>query len=385
MPQAPSWSTTTAGKTWRAGRLTVYELFRSRARRQPQALAIEHAGGMLTYGELHDRVLRLSAVLATRGLTRGDRVAILSENRLEYVELELAAARNGLIIACQNWRLAAGELRHCITLVEPKLVLVSARYAEPLAALNLNLPVINIDAEYEQLLATSPDPAEIAAAGDPEVDPEDGLVILYTSGTTGLPKGALISHRAEIARMTVLAIDLNITSEDGFIAWAPLFHMGSTDQTLAALMAGAPVIVIDGFDARRIVDAVARYKLGWLLLMPGSIEPVVEIMRREGTVPKGVKACGAMADLVPLQLIAELSGLMRAPYLNSFGATETGLPPGSGAVLPPGEVPKSLSKRLSSLCDVMLVDPAGHPVPDGEPGEIAIRGATVFSGYWNAE
>ncbi|WP_239025159.1 class I adenylate-forming enzyme family protein [Rhodoligotrophos defluvii] len=385
MPQMPSWSATAAGKTWRAGRLTVYEMFRARARRQPEALAVEHVGGQLTYAALNDRVLRLAHVLSNHGLKRGDRVAILSENRLEYVELELAAARNGLIVACQNWRLAAGELRHCITLVEPKLVLVSARYADTLAQLGLDLPVINIDADYEQLLAGTPSPADIAAAGDPEVDPEDGLVILYTSGTTGLPKGALISHRAEIARMMVLAIDLDITSEDGFVAWAPLFHMGSTDQTLAALMAGAPVIIVDGFDARRIVDAVARYKLGWLLLMPGSIEPVVEFMRREGTMPKGVKVCGAMADLVPLQLITELTRLMRAPYLNSFGATETGLPPGSGAVLPAGEVPKTLSKRLSSLCDVMLVDPDGNPVPDGEPGEVAIRGATVFSGYWNAE
>jgi acyl-CoA synthetase (AMP-forming)/AMP-acid ligase II len=366
---------------WRAGRLTVFEMFRTRVKRQPDALAVEHAGGRISYAELHDRVLRLAAILDQRGLKRGDRVAILSENRPEYVELELAAARNGLIVACQNWRLSTAELRHCITLVEPKLVVVSARYRETLAGLGLGLPVLDLDADYPGLMAG----ASPASGPDPFVDPEDGLVILYTSGTTGLPKGALISHRAEIARMTVLAIDLNVTSEDGFVAWAPLFHMGSTDQTLAALMSGGPVIVIDGFNARRIVDAVASHRIGWLLLMPGSIEPVVEIMRAERVEPKGVKVCGAMADLVPLQLIAELSGIMRAPYLNSFGSTETGLPPGTGATLPPGEIPKSLSKRQSSLCDIRLVDPSGNDVAPGEPGEVAIRGATVFSGYWNAE
>ena len=210
-------------------------------------------------------------------------------------------------------------------------------------------------------------------------------MILYTSGTTGLPKGALISHRAEIARMTVLRMDLRATEEDGFVAWAPMFHMGSTDQMLGALMSGATVFIIDGFDARAIVDVMERSKLGWMLLMPGSIEPIVELLKSSGRKAKSIRAIGAMADLVPTKLIAELSGLTGAPYLNSFGATETGLPPASAALIPPGEIPGSLSKRKSSLCDLRLLDPDGNEVADGEPGEAAVRGPTVFSGYWNAE
>ena len=92
-----------------------------------------------------------------------------------------------------------------------------------------------------------------------------------------------------------------------------------------------------------------------------------------------------MADLVPKALMAELSALTGAPYLNSFGATETGLPPASAVLIPPGTAPESLSKRKSSLCDLRLVDSQGRDVPDGEPGEAAVRGPTVFSGYWNAE
>ncbi|MDB5512078.1 MAG: hypothetical protein JWR08_1561, partial [Enterovirga sp.] len=291
-----------------AGRLTVYGLFRSRVRRNGAALAVEAGPRRLSYAELDGRVRRLCAGLARRGVRKGDRIALLSENRLEYVEIELAAARLGAIVACQNWRLAASELRHCVTLVEPRLILVSRRFSPALAALDLaGTPVIDIDAEYEDLLAHPPE-----SGPDPEVDPEDGLVILYTSGTTGLPKGALISHRAEIARMMVLRLDLRATEEDAFVAWAPMFHMGSTDQVLGALMAGGAVVVIDGFDARAIVDAIASHKLGWLLLMPGSIEPVVTLLRQDGTRPKGIRACGAMADLVPTKLVAELSGLLGA-------------------------------------------------------------------------
>jgi fatty-acyl-CoA synthase len=121
-----------------------------------------------------------------------------------------------------------------------------------------------------------------------------------------------------------------------------------------------------------------------MLLMPGSIEPVVELLRSTGRKVRGIRAIGAMADLVPKKLIAELSVLANAPYLNSFGSTETGLPPASSVLIPPGTLPDSLSKRKSSLCDLRLVDPDGNDVADGEPGEAAVRGPTVFSGYWNA-
>ena len=372
-------------QTWRrgvraAGRLSVHGLFRASARRAPEAVALETATARITYRELDERVLRLSAALAGLGVAHGERIALLSENRQEYAELELAAACLGAIVACQNWRLAPGELQHCIDLVEPALVIVSERFAATARGLELRgRRLMVLEEEYEALVAGTAPLEEL-----PEVDPEDGLVILYTSGTTGLPKGALISHRAEMARNMVLRVDIGARESDGFVAWAPMFHMGSTDQVLGALMSGATVYIVDGFDAEAIVSIMERAELGWMLLMPGSIEPVVEILEATGRRPKSIRAVGAMADLVPKHLIAQLSRLTDAPYLNSFGATETGLPPASSALIAPGTVPDRLSKRKSAFCDVRLVDPDGNEVQDGEPGEAAVRGPTVFSGYWNA-
>ena len=321
-----------------------------------------------------------AAALHRKGVRYGDRIGLLSENRAEYIEIELAAAYLGAIVACQNWRLPP-----------PNSALPGsglARFGDRLAAVRANAVCarsarrrrLMIEDDHEALVQTTRPLAE-----RPEVDPEDGLVILYTSGTTGLPKGALISHRAEIARMALLRMDIRSTEEDGFLAWAPMFHMGSTDQMLGALMSGATVYVVDGFNAEAIVDVMERARLGWLLLMPGSIEPVVALLKARGRRPKGIRAVGAMADLVPKKLIAELTGLSGAPYLNGFGATETGLAPASASLIAPGEFPASLSKRKSGLCDFRLVDPDGEDVPDGDPGEAAVRGPTVFSGYWNAE
>ena len=366
-----------------SGKTTVYGLFSAQVKRNRDTVAMEYQGRSWTYGALDDRVRRLARVLADHRIVRGDRVAILSENRPEYIEAELACAMTGAILACQNWRLMPDELRHCVELVAPKLVLVSARNLDNLAAIKLvDTPVIDFDEGYSDLLHQA-EPAQIRN----DVDPEDGLIILYTSGTTGLPKGALISHRAMIARMCLLRLDVGISSQHGFIAWAPMFHMVSTDQQLNALMSGSTVIVIDGFEPAEIVEAAVRHPIGWFVMMPGVIEPMIDYLERCDPKPKlkSIACVGAMADLVPRQQIADLTRLLNAPYLNSFGATETGAAPASANLIPIGQVDYSLSKRISAMCEVQLVDDAGIEVADGDPGELAIRGPSVFSGYWNAE
>lgn len=364
----------------RAGHFSVYDHFAAHVRDKSGAAAITQGDRQITYGDLDDRVRRLAAEFSARGIERGDVVALLSENRHEYIETQIAAARIGAVVACQNWRLTPAELRHCVSLVSPRLLISSERFSAKAAEIGLDVPLVVIERDWERLLG-----AQDPAASPPScAEPEDPLIVLYTSGTTGLPKGAAISHRAEIARNALLRMDLNCANEDGFLAWAPMFHMGSTDQMLGALISGATVHVVDGLDAPRMVDIMQRHLLGWMLLMPGSIDPVVDILKARGVRPRGIRAIGAMADLVPLKLIAELSELTGAPYLNSFGSTETGLAPASAMLIPPGTIPRTLSKRKSSMCDFRLVDGDGSDVPDGEPGEAAVRGPTVFSGYWNA-
>jgi fatty-acyl-CoA synthase len=367
-----------ASNVRRAASSTVASLFAAQARLHPNRPALEDATRAFSYAELAARTDGLARALAARGVARGSRIALLSENRVEYLEVFLAAARLGAIVACQNWRLARPELSHCLTLVDPVCTLVSPRHEAKLPRLANEQPVVLGEA-YERLIGSAP-----ARALPDDVDPEDPLLILYTSGTTGLPKGAVVSHRAEIARNLVVHAEYGIAAGDAFAAWSPLYHMGAAEWSLGTLMSGGTVIVVDGYDATALTAVVATRKLGWLLLMPGMVGPFAAELRARGVQPAGVKVCGVMADLVPPAQIADITRLLGAPYANTFGATETGCPPCSSNLIPVGVAPARLSKEQSPYCEVRLVDPDDVDVPDGSPGELCMRGPTLFSGYWNA-
>jgi len=364
-----------------AAHSSVSSLFVQQARLHPDRVAVDDGRRRFTYAELERRSARLAAVLAARGVNAGARVAILSENRIEYLETFLAAGRIGAVVACQNWRLAAPELAHCVTLVSPSVVLASPRHVERLAQVDATLPppVVFGDA-YEALLADAA-PLEPVAA----LDPETPLMILYTSGTTGLPKGAVLSHRAEIVRNLVTRAEFGVQPADTFAAWSPLYHMGGAENSLGTLMCGGKVIVVDGFDQDRLADVVATEPLGWLLLMPGMVGPFADRLEERGLTAKSVRVCGVMADLVPPADIARITRALGAPYANTFGATETGCPPCSSSLIPVGVAPERLSKVQSPFCEVRLVDAHDRDVPDGSPGELAMRGPTLFSGYWQAD
>ncbi|MFH1240852.1 MAG: class I adenylate-forming enzyme family protein [Pseudomonadota bacterium] len=375
-----------------SGYMTVGEALKNNGRIIPDRIAIEYEGGKLSFAQLNSRVNRLANAMGAMGIGRGDRVAVLSENRLEYCEIVYAAAKLGAIVPCLNWRLSTDELKYCIALTTPETIVVSPLYRnlfeeirnelEFLKRIVLleGLPEAEDEITYLSLIEDGHD-AEPKAA----VTPEDALTIIYTSGTTGYPKGSIISHRAIFGRAWVWVRDLGLTQKDTFLGWAPMFHMASMDQMLVNGIVGAKFIPVAGFDPERLARYLWTEQLGWFVTMPGAHDPMIEILRASDRKPVGVRLVGAMADLVPPQTIAEITRLVNCPFLNSFGSTETGLPPASNSTFAIGEVPTDFSKRVNTTCEIRLVDPEDRDVPLGEPGELIIRGPSLFSGYWNNE
>ena len=376
----------------RSGYLTVGDALRYNSRIIPDRVAIQWDKGTLTFAQLNTRANCLANAFLAKGIVRGDRVAVLAENRVEYCEVVYAAAKLGIIVPCLNWRLSPDELTYCINLTSPETIVVSAIHRNLFEQVRNELPslkrVIFLDEapenekefSYQTLLESGNDREPIS-----NVVCEDALVIIYTSGTTGYPKGAIISHRAIFGRAWIWVRDLNLKPEHTYLGWAPMFHMASMDQMLVNGIIGGKFIPVPGLEAEKIVQILFTERLGWFLLMPGSFDPIIELMQKSEKKPVGILTVGAMADLVPPQTIAEITRLVNAPYLNSFGSTETGMAPASNSTLAIGEVPVDFAKKTNSTCEIRLVDPDDLDVPLNEPGELIIRGASLCSGYWNNE
>ena len=349
----------------------VGNMFATQALMYPNTIALECNGEHRTYAELNERINRLANVMQDRGVGHGERVGLLARNCSEYVEVNLAAAKIGAITVALNWRLSRQELEHCIQLTSPKMLIVQSGFMEDLERLE-------IGPAYEAALADASPKNPLSEAGG-----EDGLIIIFTSGTTGLPKGALISHRAIIARTAIFSAEAGAPAKDTFVAWTPLFHMGANDFTFATLLRGGKVIVVDGYQPEKLANIVETEVVHYLTVIPGMILDFINVLKSNKIRPKNIGIIGAMADLVPRQQLSEITMLLQAPYLNTFGSTETGMPPATNNRIEIGEVPTSLSKLQNDLCEIRLVDENDNEVPDGEPGELAIRGPSLFSGYWN--
>ena len=364
-----------------AAALCVRDLFDNQVATRPEAVALQAGAQRWTYAEMDARVNRVCAFLIAQGVVRGDRVALLSENRPDYLALLMAAAKLGAIVACMNWRQTPEELAHCVGLVTPRLALVSPRY-EALKGLlegGGQRPCFLLDAAWDAGLQRQPS----HAPADAGVQPEDGLYILYTSGTTGKPKAALVSHRALLARAAVGTMDRAVRRGADFIAWPPMFHMASADSSMITLIGGGKVIVADGLEMDVLCEAARdETNIGWFVLMPGMIERVIHELKSRGIQPKPVDTVGCMADLVPRHQIAELTQLFQAPFRNPFGSTETGPAPASAGRIPVGDAPEDLAKTPSSMTRIRLVNEAGEDAQAGEPGELLLRSPTLFSGYW---
>ncbi|MFC6719855.1 class I adenylate-forming enzyme family protein [Natrialbaceae archaeon GCM10025810] len=379
-------------------RFAIGDLLRKRARTDPDAIAVRGRDRELSYAELESRVNRLSNALLERGYEPEESTfAILSENRTEFVEVMYASATLGCLIGAQNWRLERTELVHCIDTVDPDVLFVSGRHFEKVEWIEADGEA---DPEYVALDDVADAPSSTVAydtlrehsdSSPPlparSIDPEQGFVVMYTSGTTGLPKGAVISHRAEFARAHQVIVDYGLKKGDSYPSWAPMFHMGGIDWIITTAVLGGTYYPIDGFDTDRIVDVLrtANSPLSWLILFPGTLDRILDRLEEaaaERADFQEIRSVGALLDLMNAEKIARITEILDAPAQNTYGSTEVGHAT-SGNKVAPGVPPEGsqLDKAESPFIQVTVVDDDGNHVDPGESGEVAVRGPTLCSGY----
>ncbi|MEB3370507.1 class I adenylate-forming enzyme family protein [Saccharopolyspora mangrovi] len=378
----------------RAAGITYGDVLETRARITPARVAVEYEGHDFTFAELNLMANQAAWKLLDLGTTQETPIGVLSENSLDYLALMYAAAKVGTPLAGLNWRLRAPELAASMTVTEPDLLFVSDQYRDLALDAVARLPEDRRPRVIELARATADDGraaltpalahAESANPGV-EVDPEQVMLIIYTSGTTGIPKGAALSHRSLLARASIMSTEMRLEPEDNYVAWSPMFHMACSDYLLLTHALGGKVLLLAKFDTDLIVDFLTRERVGWLLIMPGILDRMTDALRADPRPRKPVKYVGTMADLSPLESISNITDALGASYFNTFGTTEVGTLPGASSFIPPGADPTVLSKDQSTFCQIRVVDQDGQDVPPKGEGEMLIRTATMFSGYWNNE
>jgi fatty-acyl-CoA synthase len=354
----------------------------------PDKLAIQFAGDDLDYAAFAGRIRHTSGRLAALGVGRGDMVAYLGRNHPEMLALLFACARCGAIVVPLNWRHAAPEHARILTDCSPRAILVDATFTERAHSLRedylgtiwTTLGEVPAGWIAWDSLEVTP---ETQLASLPADSLEDPVLVCYTSGSTGVPKGVVLTQGALFWNALNSTHMHDLTSADRVLTTLPLFHVGGLNiLTLPALYAGASVTLHEIFDPLAAIDAIERERITLTVLVPAQLTAMMDHPRWR------------QADLSSLRMITTGSTIVSESFIRrvnnrglrlvqTYGSTETC--PIATYVRAENADRKAGAAGLPALyCEVRVVNAEDKNVPAGQDGEIIVRGPNVSRGYWKA-
>ena len=382
--------TTSTEQPYAARRQNWVNQLERHALMQPGATALRFLGHTVTWAELHRRVGALADALSRRGVGFGDRVMVLMLNRTEFVEAVLAANRIGAIALPVNFRLTPAELAFLVEDCEARVMITESVLAAVAVAVQNVTPVLSTiivagAADDDGLIGYEELINEPGESYEPVDIPNDSpALIMYTSGTTGRPKGAVLTHTNLTGQtMTGLythGVDVN---DVGFIG-VPFFHIAGVGNMLTGMLLGIPTVIhpLGAFDPAQLLDVLAAEKVTGIFLVPAQWQAVcAEQQANPRDVRLRVISWGAApaSDTLLRQMSETFPG---AQILAAFGQTEmspvTCMLLGEDAIRKRGSVGKVIPTVAARVVDDNMND-----VPIGEVGEIVYRAPTLMSGYWN--
>ena len=357
------------------------DLLASRAALSGTAVALEETatGAALTYADLDRRASQAAAILSGLGVKSGDRVAILCRNRSAFFELLFGCARIGAVLVPLNWRMPAAELGALIAHAEPALLCHDAACRELVAELGTAAGTLDLDRDYERLLASTA-PIETRAtwpAGDT-------WYLLYTSGTTGRPKGVIYTYAMALANFINVGGATGLGPADRVPAFLPFFHTAGINlYALPTLFAGGRVLVLPGFDAGALLGLIEERRIDLVFGVPTIFHDLIDHPGFESAPLDQVRHWGCGGAALPDRL-AERYRDCGIRLCSGMGMTETGP---MALLMAPGDAWERIGSagRPQLLCSARIVDEAGRDVPDGEVGEVLFAGPAVTPGYWRNE
>jgi O-succinylbenzoate-CoA ligase len=347
----------------------------------------------LTFSQARERVDRIAGRLAATGLSKGDRIALLGKNSIEFFFMYLACARLGVVPVGINYRLTPGESAFIVEDATAKCLFADAELIGPAASACANVPTVCLFGEhpehiaFEQWLGDTPPSFERA-----DIEPDEVMSQMYTSGTTGLPKGVLLSHSNIISNIyqTSMASEYTFMAGEEFLLVAPMYHAAGIMIGYTGVLQGLTLVIHREYDSARVVEALVSRPIAAVTLVPVMLQMIVD------TVP-GLDAMrfpdlrliyyGASPIAVPL--LQKAIDIFDCDFTQGYGQTETN---SIVAMLSASDHRRALAGRpdLLGACgraafntQLRVIDNEGANLPPGEAGEIVARGPQIMQGYWN--
>ncbi|UMA66220.1 long-chain fatty acid--CoA ligase [Roseivivax marinus] len=362
-------------------------------RERPRGIFTIHGDRRRTNADFVDRVARLGGGLRSLGVEPGDRVGMLAANSDDYIAYVFATLWAGGVLNPVNIRWSAAEIAYSLDDSETRILFVDDTFAplvEELRALcSVELTIIRVGTaevagayEFEALIQTSA-PIEDAMRHD-----DDLAAILYTGGTTGAPKGVMLSHRNLYSDAIALTAAADHGGDAPGLHVAPLFHVGGLAVVFQFALRRAPQITLPAFDASEVLRLIETEGVGDIFLVPVMLRRLIEhpdMATRDVSSLRSIRYGAAPID-VPL-LGRAMRAFPEAGFLQVYGQTECS--PVVTVLAPQDHVPDAEAPQMRSAgrpiasAEIRIVDPEGRECDPGEVGEITVRGSTVMQGYWN--
>ena len=366
------------------------------AREVPDADFAIMSGKHTTYREASDQINRLSNAFSGAGIHAGDRVAMLSKNSVEYVILYYAASKAGVVPVPLNYRLAPTEWSYIINDSQARMLIASAEYLEPANGIRGELETVGQFVsiggdgaprwnDYRGWVGNQP-------ANPPEhyATPEDDLLQMYTSGTTGRPKGAVLTHSCVTANLVQTTPNIAMTQGQRMLVFAPLYHLAAAFCAFVTVYQGGCLSIQEDFNPAEVVRAMDEDNISWALLVPAMIQACLVAVPDVAQRAYNDLQCVAYgASPIAEETLRQAIQAFKCDFMQAYGMTE--LSP-CASILTPSDHQRALAGKPELLLsagkpvlgtDVRIVDEDDQPVPVGIMGEILVRGPQVMKGYWN--
>jgi acyl-CoA synthetase (AMP-forming)/AMP-acid ligase II len=371
--------------------LNLGQILRVNAKKYPDHVAFFDAQRSYTFPESNLRINRLAHALLDMGLAKGDKVSCLLENCIEICELYIACAKTGIVINPINFRLIGSEVQYIADNADSKAFFVHKEFLPVVDPVRWQLPKVEHYVcvggeaqdcvEYESLLERHPE-------AEPEIDvaPEDTWVLLYTSGTTGKPKGVVRSHESYTAFYLINGVDFGFTEHDVCLNVMPLCHVNSTFFSFNFTYVGGSVYVhpAHGFDPAELLRVIEKSKATFISLIPTHYNLILNVPAEEAAKYDVSSITKLLCSSAPGPKELKL-GIMEffkgVELYEGYGSTEAGI---VTTLKPHEQLTKlgSIGKESCGTDFVKILDENGEPVPVGEVGELYSRGPMLFDGYY---